>query len=643
MFNVRFTRTARAVSLRLRAGAVVLAAAVLAAVACAAPAAAWEPPQRVNALGMDTLIYSLATGADGSTTAAWSETAGVVATVMTATRSATGGFGAPIAASPFGDTDGGRIDVAITPDGSVTVVWPQDTTSAIRVATKAAGASTYGDPQTLGIGGDPQLAIAHDGTTLAVWADGSGSGNVVRAAIRPPGATAFGTAWAISETGHDGREPQPVASPDGSFTVIWHGQFNGTKTVEAASLPAGGSSFGAVQTISAMGPVLSPSNAAVAAASAGDGTLIVAWGNDASPATLWTATRPAGATAFGSPEALSTATWNGSNLGLDAVAAPDGTVAVAWAAKDTFTAQYAARVAVRTAGTTTFGSAQQLSPPDVVGDSPSMTVAPDGRFTVAWYDGNILRTLRTATLAPGTTTFTNPETVGAGTQPIEESHIVATIDGTPVLMWNGAETGTNLLYASWGSATTYPLTVVRAGNGRGRITSTPAGINCGATCTSTITLSTRVILTAKPTHGSVFAGWTGACAGTSATCVVSVLGARTATARFAATVPSKVRHARSRPAGKAMIALWQAPVSTGGARSFSYQTRIRGKGGTWSAWTTQRPIAGRTWQSRAFRGLERGQAYAVQIRARSAAGAGSSVRISFVVPSSPPRGQAVTG
>jgi uncharacterized repeat protein (TIGR02543 family) len=76
------------------------------------------------------------------------------------------------------------------------------------------------------------------------------------------------------------------------------------------------------------------------------------------------------------------------------------------------------------------------------------------------------------------------------------------------------------------------LTVVKAGNGSGTVTSNPAGISCAATCTATYDVGTSVTLTAAPAVGTTFAGWTGSgCAGAGA-CVVAVNADKTVTATF---------------------------------------------------------------------------------------------------------------
>src|SRR5438045_1077614 len=65
------------------------------------------------------------------------------------------------------------------------------------------------------------------------------------------------------------------------------------------------------------------------------------------------------------------------------------------------------------------------------------------------------------------------------------------------------------------------VTVTPSGAGAGRISSSPAGIDCGSTCTAQFDDGTRVVFNATPATGSTFAGWTGACAGTATTCELS--------------------------------------------------------------------------------------------------------------------------
>ncbi|MGA6961724.1 MAG: choice-of-anchor D domain-containing protein, partial [Candidatus Acidiferrales bacterium] len=75
------------------------------------------------------------------------------------------------------------------------------------------------------------------------------------------------------------------------------------------------------------------------------------------------------------------------------------------------------------------------------------------------------------------------------------------------------------------------LTVTLAGAGSGSVSSSPAGITCGATCTADFAQNTSVVLTAAATTGT-FAGWSGACTNTSGTCTVVMSQNQNVTATF---------------------------------------------------------------------------------------------------------------
>ncbi|HEX4870774.1 MAG TPA: DUF4394 domain-containing protein, partial [Nevskiaceae bacterium] len=56
--------------------------------------------------------------------------------------------------------------------------------------------------------------------------------------------------------------------------------------------------------------------------------------------------------------------------------------------------------------------------------------------------------------------------------------------------------------------------VTLAGDGTGRVLSTPAGIDCGTRCSASFNAGTTITLTATAEGGSQFTGWSGACTGT---------------------------------------------------------------------------------------------------------------------------------
>ena len=57
------------------------------------------------------------------------------------------------------------------------------------------------------------------------------------------------------------------------------------------------------------------------------------------------------------------------------------------------------------------------------------------------------------------------------------------------------------------------LAVSKSGKGKGKVTSSPAGISCGKACTHAYAYGTVLTLTAKAATGSKFSGWSGACKG----------------------------------------------------------------------------------------------------------------------------------
>ena len=66
------------------------------------------------------------------------------------------------------------------------------------------------------------------------------------------------------------------------------------------------------------------------------------------------------------------------------------------------------------------------------------------------------------------------------------------------------------------------LTVFQEGEGAGTITSSPAGVTCGAVCSAEFPDSTEVTLTASAQSGSVFSGWSGGGCSGSGTCTLTM-------------------------------------------------------------------------------------------------------------------------
>jgi hypothetical protein len=75
------------------------------------------------------------------------------------------------------------------------------------------------------------------------------------------------------------------------------------------------------------------------------------------------------------------------------------------------------------------------------------------------------------------------------------------------------------------------LTVGKSGRGAGTVTSTPAAIACGSTCSDQFPYGTSITLLAQPRPDARFTGWSGSCSGRAA-CALTMAGARSVTAQF---------------------------------------------------------------------------------------------------------------
>lgn len=115
------------------------------------------------------------------------------------------------------------------------------------------------------------------------------------------------------------------------------------------------------------------------------------------------------------------------------------------------------------------------------------------------------------------------------------------VSGSTFTGWGGACTGTapciitlnaNTSVTATFSLNAVALTVTLAGTGSGTVTSSPAGINCGTTCSAPFDSGTQVTLTATPAQGSTFAGWTGGSCSSNPSCVLTLTANAQVTATF---------------------------------------------------------------------------------------------------------------
>jgi RHS repeat-associated protein/uncharacterized repeat protein (TIGR02543 family) len=138
-----------------------------------------------------------------------------------------------------------------------------------------------------------------------------------------------------------------------------------------------------------------------------------------------------------------------------------------------------------------------------------------------------LSTTQEWTPAPPTVPELHVQAVARGARPALPSG-----RGPPRVAPDGAASSSSATSTSNLTTVTWIANVF--GTGTGTVSSDPSGLSCtgpDVTCAGALDLTT-VTLTATPASGHTFAGWGGACTGTSATCVVSVTVAKTVVATF---------------------------------------------------------------------------------------------------------------
>jgi hypothetical protein len=257
----------------------------------------------------------------------------------------------------------------------------------------------------------PDAFVTPDGRSLAIFGDG----------VRPSLSTGTvgGTFSAPAPLGSD------VSGTSGADAAL------GANGTLAVAWIAGGTAHVAVGPAGQRGtqtdlPGADVSDVAVAVAP--DGTVTVAY--RAKPAAnsyqLLAATAAPGA-AFGAPVTLHTSTQGID--GLDAAAGPDGAVAIAYRR---LAPRYRAYAVVRPAGAAAFGEPQALSAGTMTDIQTRIAFAADGTIVAAWTNnGGAAYALR----APGATTFGAPAPLGPG-EPTFLLDLAPTPQGGTVAAWS---------------------------------------------------------------------------------------------------------------------------------------------------------------------------------------------------------------
>jgi streptogramin lyase len=117
------------------------------------------------------------------------------------------------------------------------------------------------------------------------------------------------------------------------------------------------------------------------------------------------------------------------------------------------------------------------------------------------------------------------------------------------------------------------LTVTKEGTGSGTVTSSPEGIDCGKVCSAEYEEGETVLLSASPSKGSEFSGWSGGgCSGTESVCKVAMSEARSVTATFEPLPPPGFSLSASREGtGSGVLVSQPEGINCGGACSASFE------------------------------------------------------------------------
>jgi hypothetical protein len=116
------------------------------------------------------------------------------------------------------------------------------------------------------------------------------------------------------------------------------------------------------------------------------------------------------------------------------------------------------------------------------------------------------------------------------------------------------------------------LTVQKIGSGKGSVSSTPAGIDCGSDCTENYTTSTSITLTATPEADSRFARWKGDCQGTTNTCTLTVENANKTVVAVFAKIRMKLLKIQTRGSGKGNVSSTPAGIDCGSDCTQNYKS-----------------------------------------------------------------------
>jgi hypothetical protein len=200
----------------------------------------WSDPEDLFTASGQT--PQLAMNAGGEAVAVWNGFNGANYVTWAATRPADGDWSTPEDLSVAGEGDWWPPHVAIDADGNAIAVWERQILGedVIRAATLPAG-ENWSAPEDLSTAGDnarePTVAMNAAGTAIAAW---SVAGNGIEAAVRATGGGWSPSPEQVSALGQSAADPAVAIDTNGNAVAIWQGPGTSGQVLRAAVRPPGG-------------------------------------------------------------------------------------------------------------------------------------------------------------------------------------------------------------------------------------------------------------------------------------------------------------------------------------------------------------------------------------------------------------------
>jgi hypothetical protein len=502
--------------------------AVFAVFAPAVGAAPWEPPEEVSVPGGSASWSQVGIDAAGDATAVWTRSDGLHLFAQSATRPL-GGSWSPVVdlSGALGDAESPTL--AVNAAGDVVAAWKERGagSEAIETNYRPAGGGWEG-PVVVEFGSavveTPAVAIDEAGDAVVIWRQGVGGNHVIFATSMPAGGS-WAPPVAISSSALNAEAPDVAMSASGTATAVWQSSSGATSVVESNILPLAGSWTGEMA-ISAPATVTEPPHVVAD----GAGGFAAIWSRSGVGLVAEVASMPV-AGSWGAPEQISTPALEAHAPRLAVNAAGD-----AVAAWYRFDGSVGSVEGTNRAAAGPWTSPVRLSPIGAEAEAPQLAMSAFGVAQVVWSGWNeathnyelrgAQQRLDGSWKPSATISLEGEEAYGP--------HVALDQSGHAVVVWNGEVAAGAEIKSSFREETT-PLGVTKSGSGSGTVTSQPAGINCGATCSVGLPEETSVTLTAAAAAGSRFVGWSGACAGSAACTVETGAAAASVNAEFEAT------------------------------------------------------------------------------------------------------------